>query len=96
IKGAFFVDAGNIWELPHYTYDKSHIDNEDAILTWNKLLKSSALSWGVGLRLDLSMLVIRLDMGVKEYDPAAQAWRTPGQWFKRDGFTLHFGVGYPF
>ena len=96
IKGAFFVDAGNIWELPHYSYDKKTVDNEDAVLTWNKLLKSSALSWGIGLRLDLSMLVLRLDMGIKEYDPAVQTWRGPGQWFRRDGFTLHFGVGYPF
>ncbi len=96
VKGAVFVDAGNIWELPHYS-DKDHsIENQDAILTWNNLLRSSALSWGAGLRLDLQMLVIRVDLGIKGYDPAAQAWRMPGQWFKRDGYTLHFGVGYPF
>ncbi len=96
VKGAVFVDAGNIWELPHYSHDKSEIYNEDAVLSWKNLLKSTALSWGAGVRVDLQMLVIRVDMGIKGYDPAAQAWRMPGQWFKRDGFTLHFGVGYPF
>lgn len=96
IKGAVFVDVGNIWELPRYSYDKSIIYNKDAVLSWDNLLKSTAMSWGFGIRADLQMLVIRVDMGIKGYDPAAQAWLKPGQWFKRDGFTLHFGVGYPF
>ena len=96
VKGAVFVDAGNIWELPHYSHDKTEIYNEDAVLSWKNLLKSTALSWGAGVRVDLQMLVIRVDMGIKGYDPAVQAWRRPGQWFKRDGFTLHIGVGYPF
>ncbi len=96
IKGAVFVDAGNIWELPHYAEDKETIENENAILTWKNMLKSTALSWGAGIRADLQMLVIRVDLGVKGYDPAAQAWRGPDRWFKPDGFTIHFGVGYPF
>lgn len=95
VKGAVFVDAGNIWELAHRT-DKGTIANEDAILTWENFFRSCALSWGAGIRLDLQMLVVRVDMGIKGYDPAAQAWRGPGEWFKSDGYTLHFGVGYPF
>jgi outer membrane protein assembly factor BamA len=96
VKGAVFVDAGNIWELPHYSDDKQTIENEDAILTWKNLLKSTAVSWGAGVRLDLQMLVIRIDLGIKGYDPAAQSWRGPDRWFRPDGYTLHFGVGYPF
>ena len=96
VKGAVFVDAGNIWELPHYSYDKQSVENEDAVLTWKNMLRSSALSWGAGIRVDLQMLVIRVDMGIKGYDPAEQAWRSPDRWFKSDGYTLHFGVGYPF
>ena len=96
VKGAVFVDAGNIWELPHHLDGTDIIDNEDAILTWKNALKSSALSWGAGIRLDLQMLVIRVDLGIKGYDPAVQAWRGPDRWFKQDGYTLHFGVGYPF
>ena len=94
--GYLFVDAGNIWELPHHLDGTDIIDNEDAILTWKNALKSSALSWGAGVRLDLQMLVIRVDLGIKGYDPAVQAWRGPDRWFKQDGYTLHFGVGYPF
>lgn len=96
IKGAVFVDTGNIWELPHYSDDKETIENADAILTWKNLLKSTAMSWGAGIRVDLQMLVLRVDLGVKGYDPAAQAWRGPDRWFKPDGYTIHFGVGYPF
>jgi outer membrane protein assembly factor BamA len=95
-KGAVFVDAGNIWELPHYSDDGQTIENEKSILTWKNMLKSTALSWGAGLRLDLQMLVIRVDLGIKGYDPATQAWRRPDQWLKPDGYTVHFGVGYPF
>ena len=97
IKGAVFVDAGNIWELPHYADgEKDVIDNKNAILTWDNILRSTAMNWGVGIRADLQMLVIRIDVGIKEYDPAVQGWRRPAQWLKSDGFTIHFGVGYPF
>ena len=54
-------------------------------------------NWGVGISLDLYFLVLRLDMGMRLHDPAReQKWLRPGQWLKRDGYAVHFGVGYPF
>ena len=55
------------------------------------------MNWGVGLRLDLNFLLLRVDMGMKLHDPARdQSWLRPGDWLRRDGYAIHFGVGYPF
>ena len=62
------------------------------------LAASLAADWGIGLRVDLNFLILRLDMGMKVYDPSLDTarWRSPSQWLKKDGYSLHFGVGYPF
>ena len=59
-------------------------------------LQTCALDWGFGLRLDIDMLLVRVDLGLKLYDPVTQAWRGPDQWFTKNGYALHFGIGYPF
>ncbi len=93
VAGAVFIDAGNVWTLEHGKSDKS----DPAIFRWNKFGESLAANWGVGLRVNLSVLLLRLDMGLKIHDPARdQKWVNPGKWLKRDNFALHFGVGYPF
>ncbi len=89
LAGALFVDAGNVWN--------SHEG-------FGKLSESIAVDWGLGTRVDLSFIVLRVDMGFKLHDPAAPAsdgsytpaWLSPSRWLSRDGFALHFGVGYPF
>ena len=89
LAGALFVDAGNVWN--------SHEG-------FGKLSESIAVDWGLGARVDLSFIVLRVDMGFKLHDPAAlsksgayaPAWLSPSSWLSRDGFALHFGVGYPF
>lgn len=91
--GAAFVDVGNVWTL---AYSDSE-DSSQSQFRWNTFGKSLAANWGVGLRLDFDFLLIRVDMGLKIHDPArSQAWVAPNKWFKRDGYALHFGVGYPF
>lgn len=88
--GALFVDAGNIWTL-------QETDNELGRFRFNTLGDSIAANWGVGLRLDFGFFLLRLDMGMKVHDPArANKWVGPSDWLKRDGYALHFGVGYPF
>ena len=89
LAGALFVDAGNVWN--------SHEG-------FGKLSESIAVDWGLGARVDLSFIILRVDMGFKLHDPAAlsksgayaPAWLSPSSWLSRDGFALHFGVGYPF
>ena len=93
VAGAVFVDAGNIWTLK----DDGTENGRKSMLTGDTFGKSIAANWGVGLRLDFSFLILRLDLGLKVHDPAReQRWVGPDQWFKRDGYALHFGVGYPF
>ena len=92
--GAVFTDVGNIWTLKETDGDDGYHTHFDL----KNLAGSLAANWGLGIRVDLNFLILRLDMGMKVYDPSLDTarWRSPSQWLKKDGYTLHFGVGYPF
>lgn len=92
--GAVFTDVGNIWTQKETDGD----DGSHTHFDLKNLAASLAADWGIGLRVDLNFLILRLDMGMKVYDPSLDTarWRSPSQWLKKDGYTLHFGVGYPF
>ena len=93
VAGAVFVDAGNVWALKA---DSSE-EGQASLFRWQDFGRSIAANWGVGLRLDFGFLLLRVDMGMKIHDPARkQRWVSPEQWFKRDNYAVHFGVGYPF
>ena len=92
---AAFTDAGNIWTI--YDYDSQ----PGGVFLWDQFYKQIAWSYGVGIRFDLSVLVFRVDFGVKLYDPSrielGTAWRTAANglgW--KDDMTFHFAIGYPF
>lgn len=89
LEGALFADAGNVWSIQQGK-DLSSFDFKSAA-------ESIAADWGVGARIDLNFLVLRLDMGMKLHEPSREnPWLRPGEWLKRDGYSVHFGVGYPF
>ena len=93
LAGAVFVDAGNVWTLK----ENDMAANEGSLFRWNDLGESIAANWGAGVRLDLDFLLLRIDLGLKVHDPArTDKWMGPAEWFRKDGFALHFGVGYPF
>ncbi|MDC6365963.1 MULTISPECIES: BamA/TamA family outer membrane protein [Flavobacteriaceae] len=90
VKGAFFADAGNIWNV----FDSE--DNPDAIFTGFDSLNDIALGTGLGLRYDFTYFVFRLDVGFKTYNPAEEEGN---RWFK--GYNLrnavfNIGINYPF
>ena len=91
--GAAFVDIGNVWTL-------ENSDSEEASMSqfnWNTFGRSLAANWGVGLRLDIDFLLLRVDLGLKIHDPSRlQPWVAPDQWLNSNGYAIHFGVGYPF
>lgn len=91
LAGALFVDAGNIWM-------QKRQDNTLSSANPDHLFESIAVDWGAGVRVDLNFLIVRLDMGMKLRDPSriGNEWLHPDEWLKRDGFAVHFGVGYPF
>ncbi len=91
--GAVFADAGNVWTLQ----GRSSEEKNEGLFRWNTFGKSIAANWGAGLRLDFGFLLLRLDLGLKIHDPAREdRWVRPDLWLKKDGYAVHFGVGYPF
>ncbi|HEX5626189.1 MAG TPA: BamA/TamA family outer membrane protein, partial [Saprospiraceae bacterium] len=99
LKGAFFVDAGNIWLLP-----RSENRGQPGFLSSN-LLNEIAIGTGMGLRVDLSYFLFRVDIGFKLRNP--YKGENGSNWiysssnpvsvknlFKNS--TLHLALDYPF
>ena len=94
-NGALFADAGNVWYLKDNGFDSF----EEGRFNASNFLRGIALDWGLGLRLDLNFILVRLDLGMVVRDPSRDSgsrWVGPAGWFRSDGFAVHFGVGYPF
>jgi hypothetical protein len=63
LKGAIFVDAGNIWRL-HPQEGAPNVE-----FRFNNILPATAMDFGTGLRFDLAFFVFRLDAAFKFKDP---------------------------
>ena len=86
LEGALFADAGNVWELRAYEGFEGENFSFDTI----------AGDWGLGIRVNLDFILVRIDLGTKVYEPCRPADERligPAEWLKRDNFALHFGVG---
>ena len=93
LAGAVFIDAGNVWTLQGPDTEANKLSK----FNLSTFGESIAANWGAGIRFDFGFLLLRLDMGIRVHDPARESkWVRPDQWFKSDGYALHFGVGYPF
>ncbi|MDE5997664.1 MAG: BamA/TamA family outer membrane protein [Muribaculaceae bacterium] len=90
LHGAAFIDAGNIWLL------KNDPLRPGGLLQGKTFFKDIALGTGVGLRYDLGMMVVRLDLGYGLHTPYSNG--TPHYFNVRfkDAFALHLALGYPF
>ena len=91
LYGATFLDAGNVWLMRK---DESRPGGE---LTLKNFAKSIALNTGLGVRYDLTFLVIRLDMGIAlhvPYETGKSGYYNIPKF--KDGLGLHFAIGYPF
>ena len=69
LHGAVFFDSGNVWLL------KEDPSRPGGKLKAKSFLKDLATGTGVGLRFDISMLVIRADLGIGIHAPTIQAKR---------------------
>lgn len=90
LHGALFVDAGNIWLLEN---DPSRPGGK---LSGKSFFKDLALGTGVGLRVDIGMLVIRGDLG---YGLHAPYYNGTNHYFNiafKKAFAFHLAIGYPF
>jgi len=63
LNAALFVDAGNIWMR------RPFVGLPGVDFNFKRFYKELAVGGGLGLRLDFSFFIIRLDMGIKMHDP---------------------------
>jgi len=66
LKGALFADFGNVWRLDKAINREQTPGGEFKL---NKILQTSAVGVGAGLRFDLTFFVFRLDAAFKFKDP---------------------------
>ncbi|MCX6259037.1 MAG: BamA/TamA family outer membrane protein [Bacteroidia bacterium] len=94
LKGAFFLDAGNIWAL------NQMIDKQPgADFNFNRFYKEFAVGTGFGLRFDFNYFVFRTDFGIKMVDPRkpeGHRWVLGTKPFSISDIVLNIGVAYPF
>ncbi|MBT9392064.1 outer membrane protein assembly factor [Hymenobacter sp. NST-14] len=69
VKGAVFVDAGNVWlvnpDASRATYDRNgNPDGLNGQFQFNTFLQQLAVGAGVGIRIDVQFFVIRFDAAV--------------------------------
>lgn len=89
---AAFLDAGNVWTLNEYDSQPEGVISKD-------FYKEIAASWGIGVRYVSDFFILRLDMGVRAYDPTVGEGKNC--WVINDPLSshnraIHFAVGYPF
>jgi outer membrane translocation and assembly module TamA len=92
LHGAAFVDAGNIWTV------KEDTARPGAKFTPNFLIQV-AVGAGLGLRLDLTFLIVRFDLAipvVKPYAVTGKDFDWGNKEWRRDNLILNFALGYPF
>ena len=86
--GAFFVDAGNVWSLKEEDWRPgSRIGN---------FMKELALDAGLGLRFDMSMLVLRADLGFALHAPYDTGHSGYFNIPFKNSYMFHLAIGYPF
>lgn len=99
LKGATFLDFGNIWML------KEDTSRPGAAFSFKNLYKDLAIGTGAGARLDFSYFVIRLDWGIplkKPYPTQNSSGWYIGEWtlgdsrWRRENVIWNVAIGYPF
>lgn len=91
LSGAMFVDIGNVWTKEALLYGKEGQFS-------GKFLNDLAVDAGAGVRIDLTFLLIRFDLGV----PLRVPYMTRGnEWFPKDlpplkNIVYNIAIGYPF
>jgi outer membrane protein insertion porin family len=98
LKGALFIDAGNVWLL------KSNPSLLSDPFSFSRFVNEIAVGAGFGLRIDVSFFILRFDLAtplrkpwleednqwvINKIDPGSSAWR-------KGNLVLNVAIGYPF
>ncbi len=98
LKGAVFMDAGNIWTI------NNDANRPGSQFQFNQFLKEMAVGAGVGLRYDADFLVFRVDLATPLRIPSlpeGHRWVikdlaiNKSDWRKKN-LVLNIAIGYPF
>ncbi|MBG6110177.1 outer membrane protein assembly factor BamA [Flavobacterium sp. CG_9.10] len=97
VKGALFLDAGNIWLL------NNNPEKPGAQFS-KKFVNEIAVGTGAGLRFDFSFLVLRTDLAFpirKPYLPDGQRWVLDqisfgNSTWRKENLVFNLAIGYPF
>lgn len=112
LRGALFVDAGNIWNFRN----KSNIGNDTVVFQLKNFYRDLSVSTGTGLRIDfVGLFLIRFDFGLRIKNPSFpfvkenNGWRIPktsltnlygrreqDRNWRYENFNFSLGIGYPF
>jgi outer membrane protein assembly factor BamA len=91
IRGAFYLDAGNIWLL------RESPDLPGGKFIFSEFLGQIAIDVGVGLRFDFDFFIFRFDPAIaikKPTYPEGDRWTVDKLQLK--DVVWNFGIGYPF
>ena len=90
VKGALFIDFGNIWNV------LDNVNDEKMKFNGFRDLNEIAIGSGFGIRYDFDFFIFRLDTGFKTYDPSLEV---SDRWFKNTSLrkaVFNIGINYPF
>ena len=97
LKGATFIDAGNIWLI-------SNPERPESTFQLDQFYKQIAIGTGFGFRLDFDFFVIRLDLAFQLRGPTVDndfQWKLntidmlSADW-RSENIIYNLGIGYPF
>jgi outer membrane protein assembly factor BamA len=97
VHGAVFVDAGNVW-----LFNESQLKPGGKFT--NKFISELAVGTGVGIRFDINILVLRLDVGFplrKPFLAEKNRWvinliDLKDKDWRKDNLVFNLAIGYPF
>ena len=90
IKGAFFIDAGNIWNI------NNNVPDLEQSLNSLRDLNQLAVGTGFGIRYDFDYFVFRLDTAFKTFDPSLAKNERWGSQVALKKAVFNVGINYPF
>jgi len=107
LKGAFFVDAGNVWlqnrNLSLFDGAADPTLNTNAGQFSSDWYKELGVGAGFGLRVDIDFFVIRFDFASplrRPYLPENERWGNTfdirSRDWRRENLIFNFAIGYPF
>ncbi len=92
LGGAIFFDAGNIW----FMRSKPDEYPDEAVFRPRTFARQLGLDGGIGVRVDIGVVILRLDWGIQLHTPGRPSGERWIHNFKWANTALSFGVGHPF